>query len=544
MNVIVIMNDSFRRDHLGCYGNGWIHTPNLDRFAQESIVFDRAYIASYPTVPNRWDMNTGRYGFPYRGWQPLDRSDRTLAEILAGNRYTPALIYDTPMLGIDDFNYTRGYEAFTWVRGQHFDPYTSDLGASERLPAQAHKIFAPGRLRAYFRNTANRRHEQEHMVARTVSEAIEWLEGNHQLQRFMLWVDMWDPHEPFDPPWYDWDRYRDPAYSGDKIIYPTYGRPNYMTEEEHQSVRALYAGKVTLVDRWVGRLLEKIDQLGLGRNTMIVWTTDHGHLFGEHDLQGKPTGELGNLYEETSRIPLIVSHPDGLGAGQRVSGLVQPPDLVPSILDFLDVPIPDSVQGKSFWPLVTGEERSIHEAAFSARFSDVSITRAGEAQGLLPGEFLFDGSAPSRTVDAVTVTTDRWAYICSPADRPSELYDLAVDPRQAQNVAAEHPEVADELRGKALEFLKQHGASAERLRPYTEGGDKTPIPRSTKLWGFRDDQGLWVTFIDKGQAEQCVGWEAPGPRRTLEETNFGTVLDDSPRNLVRIGAFYWAEDLL
>jgi arylsulfatase A-like enzyme len=101
------------------------------------------------------------------------------------------------------------------------------------------------------------------MVARTVTEATEWLEQNDGLDRFLLWVDMWDPHEPFDPPSYDWDRYRDPTYSGDKIIYPAYGRPNYMTADEHQSVRALYAGKITLVDRWVGRLLEKIDMLGL-----------------------------------------------------------------------------------------------------------------------------------------------------------------------------------------------------------------------------------------------------------------------------------------
>ena len=244
------------------------------------------------------------------------------------------------------------------------------------------------------------------------------------------------------------------------------------------------------------------------------------------------------------RIPLIVRHPEGLGAGERVSAIVQPPDLAPSILDFLEVPIPDSVQGRSFWPLVRGEEQTAREAAFSARFSQVTSTRAGEAPAHQPGDFLFDGSAPSRTVDAITVTTEQWAYICSPADRPSELYDLKADPRQGENVAADHPEVAEELRGKALEFLEQHGASPDRLRPFTEGGDKTPLPRSTRLWGFRDDQGLWVTFIDKEQAEQCVGWEAPGPRRTVEETNFGAVLDDDPRSLVRIGAFYWAEDLL
>jgi len=71
MNVIFIMNDSFRRDHLGCCGNAHIHTPCLDHFAAEAALFEQCTIASYPTVPNRWDLVTGRYGFPFRGWQPL-----------------------------------------------------------------------------------------------------------------------------------------------------------------------------------------------------------------------------------------------------------------------------------------------------------------------------------------------------------------------------------------------------------------------------------------------------------------------------------------
>ena len=105
-------------------------------------------------------------------------------------------------------------------------------------------------------------------------------------------------------------------------------------------MRALYAAQVTLVDRWVGRLLEKIATLGLDRNTLIVYLSDHGHLFAEHGLQGKPTGPLGMLYEVTTRVPLLIRHPDGLGAGRRVAGIAQHPDILPTILDFLNVPTP------------------------------------------------------------------------------------------------------------------------------------------------------------------------------------------------------------
>lgn len=92
MNVIFIMNDTFRRDHLSCYGNDWIKTPNLAKFAQHAAVFDQYYIASYPTVPHRWDVFTGRYGFPTRGWQPLDAEDVTLAQLLARENYHTQMI--------------------------------------------------------------------------------------------------------------------------------------------------------------------------------------------------------------------------------------------------------------------------------------------------------------------------------------------------------------------------------------------------------------------------------------------------------------------
>ena len=321
-----------------------------------------------------------------------------------------------------------------------------------------------------------------------------------------------------------------------------------MSEEEAKALRALYAGKVTMVDRWVGRLLEKVEQLNLMHDTLIVWTTDHGHLFGEHDLQGKPNGELGNLYEETARIPLIIRHPGGLGAGKRVGGLVQPPDLLPTILEFLEIPVPEQVQGKSLWPLVTGEKGSIRDLALSARFPVLPGISAGSTRSTqdtphMQGDFIFDGSAPSRSVDAMTVTTEKMAYICSPMDRPSELYDLEADPKQQRNIIDGRPEAAKELRQKAIDFIERHGGSPSRIQPFQEVSRGSPLAPSTKLWGFRDDRGLWITYADEARARLVVSWDAPGPKRTLEETTFGRVLDDNPRNLVRLGPFYWAQDL-
>ena len=117
----------------------------------------------------------------------------------------------------------------------------------------------------------------------------------------------------------------------------------------------LSTGNCALADRWAGHLFDACEKLGLFKNTMIIWTTDHGHLFGDHDLQGKPGAEFGKLYETTTRIPLLVHHPDGFGAGEHVSGIVQPADILPSILEYFGIPIPLHVQGRSFRPAVAGE---------------------------------------------------------------------------------------------------------------------------------------------------------------------------------------------
>ena len=98
---------------------------------------------------------------------------------------------------------------------------------------------------------------------------------------------MWDPHEPFDCPWYDYELYGDPGYEGDKFLYPEYGRPIYMTEEERNHLRALYAGNVTLTDRWLGMFFDMAERLGLFRDTMIIWVSDHGHLLEVTIFKGR-----------------------------------------------------------------------------------------------------------------------------------------------------------------------------------------------------------------------------------------------------------------
>ncbi|MFW6174399.1 MAG: sulfatase [Chloroflexota bacterium] len=539
MNVIVLMNDTFRRDHMGAYGNQWIHTPNLDRLAGESAVFDRSYIASYPTIPNRWDLATGRYGFPTRGWEPLWPEDVTMSQVLTTAGYTTMLIYDPPQIGYHNFDYTRGYKAWWWVRGQHTDPFITDPDVPTPLRAKHYKVKSAEALKLYWRNQGQQKYDRDHTVARISQAACDWLEANHRQEKFFLWVDMWDPHEPFDPPWYDLARYADPDFNGDVIYYPPYGRNSYMTEDEARHVRALYAGNVTLTDRWVGRIMETVERLGLHKNTMVLHITDHGHLFGEHNLEGKPGGQLGNLYEVTTRIPMLVRHPEGMGAGERFPGIVQPVDIMPTVLDFLDVKAPDAVEGHSLLPMMRGETRSVRDHAVSGRFPPV-------LRGTLALGHLFDGWVGSdRTVEALTITEEDWAMICSPLGRQSELYDLKADPDQLNNVIGQHPERAARMYEKAVQSLRDGGAPEERIRPFVERSEPASVERGEELWAFKDETGQMIAFATEAGAREGALDENEQTVFSVFKTTFGDVLDENPRNLVFThGQYYWAEDLL
>jgi arylsulfatase A-like enzyme len=473
MNVIVIMNDSLRRDHIGAYGvpapfdrpghagEPFIDTPNLDALAAESALFEQCYIASYPTVPNRRDLFTGRWGFNETGWEPLRPEDVLLAEVLGQEGVVTQLFFDTLPMGGAGYSFERGFTGWEWVRGQHGDAYVTAPWPIQ-IPCQLHKLrAAPKRMQQVLRNSYARHYERDYMAPHTFSRACDWLEDNYTHPGFMLWIDTWDPHEPFDPPPYDYARYADPAYDGEAITYPQYGRTDYLSAAELNDIRARYAGEVRMVDRGIGQLMAKVRALGLERNTLIIQITDHGYLLGEHHLLGKPGDLLGNLYEPTCHVGMFIRHPEGNAAGQRLAGLVQPPDVMPTILDFLGAPVPPTVQGRSLLPLMRGEAGSIRHLAVSGRFTyDLK-------PGVLDTSFQFDGMAGSRShICARTVTKDRWCYVAAPYDMRSELYDLSSDPDQQHDLVAQHPEVARALRLEMLRFLEGLGAPEPGLAPF------------------------------------------------------------------------------
>lgn len=465
MNLVVIMTDTLRADHIGCYGNDWIKTPYLDKLAKQSVVFDRAYAASFPTVPNRTDLFTGRFTFPFRDWQPLEKEDVVLSEIFCHAGYTSMLITDTQNMVRLEYNFARGFDGFWWIRGQENDPYINDPHVSIKFPCASDKLREPETIvKQYLKNTAYRKYERDYFAPQVFSKAIDWLETNYTLEKFFLWIDSFDPHEPWDPPYPYNMMYTDPNYSGEQVIYPKYGDASYMTKEELQHVRGLYAGEVTMVDKWVGLFLDKLKELNLDKNTLIVFTSDHGHYLGERGVMGKPEG---SLYEEMTHISLMIRYPGAQFAGKRISAFVQPPDVLPTVLDIMGIPIPEKMK----------PEAVKRDGGVILQYGALDKPQAIHGQSLKPviestTEKVRDRVFTARNIGPVTVSDGEWVLICCPqklekvyydrikilgeiGNRRSELYFLSQDPWQKNNLIRQEKERAYVLHKDLLEFLQK-----------------------------------------------------------------------------------------
>jgi len=467
MNIIMIMSDTLRRDHLGCYGNPWIHTPHLDQLAKRSTVFDHCYAGSFPTMPNRADLLLGKYSFPSLGWAPLPADETPVGEILTSEGYLTAAMVDTPFYIRRGYGWDRGFDDFMWFRGQGYGQAREDV-------------------------VRDRRHEADLFAPRTFAAAEQWLEQHHK-DKFFLLIDTWDPHEPWDPPDYYVKMYKE-DYDGRPCMFPTYWyyEEAGVKEEDLKTAHAHYCGEVTMVDRAVGRLLERIDSLGLTNDTAIIFTSDHGFYFGEHGIFGKAvmksehgfkdgpaqlirgvwtlklrnpeTGEttLGSaqwyrspLYSETTRIPLMVYVPKG-PAG-RVDALVSSPDLMPTILELAGVEVPGDVQSHSLLPLIDGAKSSLRDFAvtsFPLHVGDLFNIKIVDDVERMTAETL-----------PTTVTTKEWAMISSIEGAPVELYHLPSDPHQQTNVVADNAKTAGELQSKLISFLEELETDDRLLSP-------------------------------------------------------------------------------
>ncbi len=445
MNVIVICLDTFRADIVGDRDRlAHVKTPAMDQLAAQSANFDRAFGESQPTLQARRSLMTGMRCFPWRfnvdrrghwhhaaGWHKIPPEHDTLAEILVQRGWYTGLVTDTHHMFKPTMNFTRGFCSWEFVRGQvddHWRGGTREMVeplmkrvCREPIDWQRHLVMLQ-----YFLNNRDRHSEDDYLPARVFSAASRWLADNHANAPFFLWVDGFDPHEPWDPPRKYADMYM-PDYDGIDFIWHHFGPEG--TEEEIERVRALYFGEVTFVDECIGRFLETVDRLGLWDDTIVVLTSDHGTQILDHGRFGKSPS---NLRRYNTQIAMHLRHPDG-PRGEHFDGFVQAHDLAPTLLGQLGVPA--QMDGLDFWPLVTGEAEAIRD--------HVVIAWADWADGRARG--------------AVSVRDDRWNFQTKTGqeDDAPALYDLSEDPNEDANVIADHPEVAEMQRRRVEAVMRR-----------------------------------------------------------------------------------------
>jgi len=460
VNLVIIVSDTFRWDYMGAYGNDRIHTPNLDRLAAEGTVFLDAFAEGLPTINARRVIYTGRHIFPFQyrpqrsdpiqqhGWHPLYDEDVTLAEHLRDRGYFTALFNDVYHLMKPGKNFHRGFRQWEWVRGQEGDP---DILPDRAKVADLLERAAPGREIAddawIIQHLLRRRQwksDADTIVGRTMTRAADWVRGYSLDKPFYLHVEVFDPHEPWDPPAEYARRYeRDYGDSLDGCLAPS--TMDGVRDDQHfRNIRAAYAGEVTLVDRWTGHLLDALRETGRMDETLVIFTSDHGCMMGEQGLIHKGTDRLHN---QVTKLPLIVRHPAGRAAGARVPGFCQHQDIMPTALDILGEPVPDRVLGRSLWPQALGQ---------------------GGAPDHVVSAFCFHACCRTAKWNYVrpwfkaATTQVREGRLFGSLNMEEKLYDLEADPQELTNVAAQHPDVTADL-------SRRLNAHIERMRPLTNG---------------------------------------------------------------------------
>jgi choline-sulfatase len=445
-NILWICTDQQRFDTLGCYGNGFVETPNTDRLAQNGALFERAYAQSPVCTPSRASFLTGRYPRTTRCRQngqsiPADEVlvTRLLADAgyacgLAGKLHISACHPSVSPLAeprVDD-----GYAEFRWSHqpDSHWPTNEYSQWLHERGKVFGRKPFR-GSRRVQVSVPA-----EYHQTTWCAQKAIDFIEVNAAFDNPWLFsVNIFDPHHPFDPPREYLERYLDrldeiplPSYvPGELDDKPAFQRTDHegayggtagypfgeMTGEEHRLVRAAYWAMCDLIDDQVGRMLDALERTGQLEDTLVVFMSDHGEMLGDHGLYLKGP----HFYEPAVRVPLIVSRPGTIAPGRRSGALVELVDLAPTLLEAAGLPPHSGMQGRSLWPMLTGA------ASPERHREDVYC----EYYGAMPWH-------KDPAAHATMVRTESHKLVAYHTVRTGgasgELYDLEQDPNETSNL--------------------------------------------------------------------------------------------------------------
>jgi arylsulfatase A-like enzyme len=444
-NVVLIVTDSTRADYIGAYNRDALaRTPNIDALSRESLTFDLAVPEAMPTGPVRRCLLTGRRGFPFRdwrfvpglpqepGWMPVGDSEPLFTSALGEAGVTTGYVTDNPFLVGPHFAHFRrsldmARPDFSQGAYRFFNkPFKriASRGAIDRylLPALTDTAEVP-RLRGHVGwNDLYRRSERDYSAARVLRGGMRLLDELKDKEPFFLGVDSFDPHEPVDPPPVYLEGFEPKgveAQDGVRPIAPFETPADPISklgigQDTVQRVRELYAAELTFTDRWIGRLLNKLDDLGLAERTVVIYLSDHGLTLGEQGIIGK---SRSRLQYHIHHVPYMIRDPEGRRAGDRDGYFASTHDVAQTVLGFAGVRAAGAMNGEDLSVLFDGREPP-ERRYFTSCYANYLL--AGD------GRYLFIND--------------------SEGNEPPELYDSQEDPSQTRNVAGQNPEKVAELR--------------------------------------------------------------------------------------------------
>lgn len=475
MRTIFLVMDSLNRHYLKCYGDGRVQTPNLDRLAERGVLFDSHYAGSLPCMPARREMMTGRLNFLETPWGPIEPWDNCLPVELRKQKNTYCHMIT------DHYHYFHSggeayhtlFDSWEFERGQEGDQW-HPLVKTPEIPNFIGKNRRPYWVNRRFYDSER---DEDYPTPKCFMRAIEFLRNNYQEDNWHLHLEVFDPHEPFVCPETYRAMYHDTWEAPFHFDWPPY-REVQESPEAVAHIRKSYAGVLTMADVWLGEFLDKMNELDMWKDTVLILTTDHGHLLGEHGYWAK---NYMFDYQELVHLPMIVCTPQTAYAHKRISALTATMDLMPTLMDLHGAQVPEGVHGTSLLPLITGEKENIHDAVLYGYFGkDVNLFdgRYSYCRQPLEGSVVYHHTLMPRDMKdflpGEQLSRAEWGYFIKNKDHILQMriprtshrhanapdyhliYDIKEDPNQRHPIHDQ--ELEEKLECKMVELLERYDA--------------------------------------------------------------------------------------
>ncbi len=442
-NFLFVFTDDQRWDAMGVVQREqgerarfpWFKTPNMDRLAAEGVRFRNAFVTLSLCAPSRAVFLTGRYNHlngVANNHTPFPTNSVTHASLMSAAGYATAYIGKWHMGNQRGKRPTFDYSASFIGQGKYWDCPIEINGEPTPTKGWVDDV--------------------------TTDYAIEFMK-QHQEQPFSITLGFKSCHGPCDPPERAKDRFPDatarpvPNLSVHAIYRPA-GAPGEKTDGPANWTSPNYFRCISAADDNLGRLLKALDELGLAKDTVVIFSSDNGYYKGEHHL-----GDKRSAYEESLLIPLLVRYPGHFPKGKVLDEMVLNIDLAPTLLDLASLPVPSQMQGRSWQPLLTGKPTEWRKAFLAEYFLETNFPTTPTLVAV-------------RTADAKLVK-----YPGHP--EWTELFDLAHDPYETKNLVAD-PAKKDLLTRMQAEFEQQVKASQFTVPDYADKSNEGDQPAGKK----------------------------------------------------------------